>query len=164
MMEVVTDKSNLRKICSEASIEESHKIGKILLEEMFSHNGLGLAAPQLGFDARVFAVKYSGQQPFDKACYFINPKILDKNDPVLFTEGCLSIPGKFVDKIRFNKILISDELNKEPYWIEGLPAIIWQHENDHLNGILMDDESFNPYVLCPCGSGRKFKFCHMKNA
>lgn len=162
-MLVITDRKQLKKVCKSVSIEESHEIGKALLKEMFLRgNAIGLAAPQLGFDARVFAVKFSGKKPFDSECYFIDPEIKEMQDPILSTEGCLSIPEKFVSKIRWNKIFVVDKINPEGYWIEGLPAIIFAHERDHLDGILMDDEPLNVYVQCPCGSGKKFKFCHMK--
>jgi peptide deformylase len=162
MRKIVTDKKQLKNVCKKVSLEESHQIGKILVYEMGLHgNALGLAAPQLGYDARVFATKFSGIKPFDGEKYFINPEILEKSEPIMFSEGCLSIPGKFVDKIRWSKLVVRDEVGG-PYEISGLPAIIFQHELEHLDGKLMDDEMVDVYSLCPCGSGKKFKFCHMK--
>lgn len=97
--------------------------------EMFSlmrkHNGVGLAAPQVGINARLFVT--------DWGSVFINPVIVDRSERLLFMhEGCLSVPGEFW-------------MLGRPFWVrmgtgevfEGLKARVILHELDHLDGVLL---------------------------
>ncbi len=98
---------------------------------------VGLSAPQIGELLRVIIYRED-----EKIHTLINPKILKKEGKIIIEEGCLSIPGVYGDVERANKILVSGvsitgkkiEVEKE-----GLPAVIIQHEIDHLDGILFID-------------------------
>ena len=153
---IVTDLSKLKKKCEIIPLDEGIKIAKIVAEELEKNSSAtGLAANQIGFDARVFAIKAK-----EKIYSFVNPEILELKDPILFKdEGCLSLPGKRINTIRFNFVKIKDDINKVLEF-ENFAAIAIQHEFDHIEGKLMKEADL--YSLCPCGSGKKFKFCHMR--
>jgi peptide deformylase len=109
-------------------------IDTFLIDRMFNlmleKKGLGLAAPQVGIDARLFVTRWSE--------VFINPRIKTKEIPCTTYEGCLSLPGIERGVSRFNKITLADGR----VYTEGR-AIVIQHELDHLNGVLItsyDDE------------------------
>jgi peptide deformylase len=90
-------------------------------------DGLALAAPQVGIDARMFVTNW-GQ-------VFVNPGILRvEGKRVSTTEGCLSLPGVTRYKSRWSKIILA---GGDVY--EGGKAIVIQHEIDHLNGRLITD-------------------------
>jgi peptide deformylase len=96
-----------------------------LLEET---GGLGLAAPQVGIDARLFVTIWGE--------VFVNPKIAHREDEMQRQEGCLSLPDVIRLKKRCYKIILADN---RAY--EGQSAIVIQHEIDHLNGILITDKT-----------------------
>lgn len=122
------------------------------LEDMFQTmdeaDGVGLAAPQVGKNIRVFVVDGNAFEEMDPSCKgfrkaFINAHILERSgDEISRNEGCLSIPGIHEDVKRKNKIRIAyrdenGEQQEEEY--EGIKAWIIQHEYDHLDGILFTD-------------------------
>jgi peptide deformylase len=88
--------------------------------------GLGLAAPQVGIDARLF-ITYWGE-------VFVNPTVVGISYSIKSSESCLSLPGVFKDKQRSYRIQLADG---RIYTNEK--AIVIQHEMDHLNGILITD-------------------------
>ncbi|MFA6369265.1 MAG: peptide deformylase [Candidatus Shapirobacteria bacterium] len=127
------------------------------LEKMLraGDNAAGLAAPQIGLSKRFFGSKELGK---GEVKVFINPKIEkiygDKVFPKLvdengkeedFLEGCLSFPGFYGTVKRFLKIDVSwDEIEKgklvrKNKSLGGFEAIVWQHESDHLEGIVFTD-------------------------
>lgn len=122
------------------------------LEDMFQTmdeaDGVGLAAPQVGKNIRIFVVDGNAFEEIDSDCRgfrkaFINAHILERSgEEVSRNEGCLSIPGIHEDVRRKDKIRIAyrDEngvQREEEY--EGIKAWIIQHEYDHLDGILFTD-------------------------
>jgi len=127
----------LRKKCQELK-EITPEIKELVLnmtETMLKNQGIGLAAPQVGVLKRIIAVKTSR--------VFINPKIIRKSrKTIIDEEGCLSFPGLFL-KIKRAKEVEIEALNENGEKIyfktEGLPARIFQHEIDHLDGILFID-------------------------
>lgn len=109
-----------------------------MLKTMEEHEGIGLAAPQIGKSVRLCIVKKNGQ-----TYVLINPKIKSKSwSKEIAEEGCLSFPGKFIPVKRSKKVKIQ-ALDKEGKKIilkaEGLLARAFQHEIDHLDGILFID-------------------------
>jgi peptide deformylase len=117
-------------------------------ETMYGAQGVGLAAPQVGLDIRLFIVDaspFADEDPqlegFKKV--FINAEILEESgNPWLFNEGCLSFPELREDILRKPRILIryqDEAFNTHEEWIEGLAARIIQHEHDHIEGIVMVD-------------------------
>lgn len=127
-----------------------------MFETMYSANGVGLAAPQIGRSLRLFIVDAS---PFaedeqvseeEKAILkeakevFINPKIIEENgDEWDFNEGCLSIPEVREDVFRKPNIEIKyydRDFKLHHKKLEGLFARVVQHEYDHIEGILFTDK------------------------
>jgi peptide deformylase len=107
------------------------------------NEGVGIAAPQVGVLRRVVVV-----QRFDKAGtpfeVYVNPEIVERSEEVtLGPEGCLSVPDRREEVLRASAITIRyrDAVTSEPReeHIEGFSAIIFQHEIDHLDGILYID-------------------------
>jgi|TARA_B100001248_G_scaffold81197_1_gene58989 peptide deformylase len=104
---------------------------------MAQHNGIGLAAPQVGLDKSFFIMG-------DKSRYklIVNPKIIEKGDEEgLINEGCLSFPGLFLKVLRPLNVVVEyvntngDKVNEK---LEGMMSRVFQHETDHLNGITFD--------------------------
>ena len=108
-----------------------------MIQTMYDNKGIGLAAPQVGINQRLFVVDV-GDGPY----VFINPKILKTEGESELEEGCLSIPEVQVNVRRPQRILIAftDEQGKEHEVIfDELMARAIQHENDHLDGRLIVD-------------------------
>lgn len=104
--------------------------------------GVGIAAPQIGINRNLIWVQRFDKpnEPFE---FYINPKIIWRSTLLQKgMEGCLSIPNELGDVYRNHTIMITyfdrkGKMNEEI--IEGFTAVIFQHEMDHLNGILFTD-------------------------
>ncbi|MBI2485126.1 peptide deformylase [Candidatus Uhrbacteria bacterium] len=111
-----------------------------LLETMHGADGVGIAAPQVGVHKRVF-VGLKGNEPH----VFINPEITRASfRKVDSEEGCLSVPGIWgiVRRHRCVTVSYTDRFgNPARVRLEGLPAIVAQHETDHLEGILFIEKA-----------------------
>jgi peptide deformylase len=118
--------------------------GKIarLVDDMFdtlydSDSGIGLAAPQVGVQKQIFVWEID-EQPM----VIINPEIVESRGEWVYDEGCLSIPGLYVEMLRPNEVLMRGlDLDGNTIEIEAseLAGRLFQHELDHLNGVLMFD-------------------------
>ncbi|MCA8921885.1 MAG: peptide deformylase [Planctomycetes bacterium] len=112
-----------------------------LFPAMYADNGIGLAAPQVGWHARVFVVNVTGK-PEDELA-FINPEITERSGGLWsFEEGCLSLPGIRGKVKRERKITLKGtDLEGKPIELsaDGLVARCILHEFDHLDGILFID-------------------------
>lgn len=111
----------------------------MLIPTMFSADGVGLAAPQVGRNERIIVVNRGGE-----GVVYINPEISKKSEAkVRSEEGCLSVPGVWGMVERAKKVSIR-ALDRHGRRVEmdckGLEAIIFQHEIDHLDGILFIDK------------------------
>jgi len=125
-------------------------------ETMYNASGVGLAAPQIGKAIRLFVIDASpfaddkdlsvkdreALKNFNKI--FINAKIIvEEGDEWIFNEGCLSIPDVREDVLRQPKIKIEyqdENFNSHTEILEGLAARVFQHEYDHIEGILFTDK------------------------
>lgn len=113
-----------------------------LAETMYRAKGLGLAANQVGVLQRVFVLDVSQKEGNPKLEVYINPEILEAEGSTTYEEGCLSIPGYLAKVERYAKLYIRAldlDGNTFEREIEGLRAIVFQHEYDHLEGILFID-------------------------
>lgn len=111
-----------------------------MLELMREHKGVGLAAPQVGLNIRLFVMNHSGNPEDDRA--YVNPELDDPAGEEEGEEGCLSLPGITADVLRSKFMrLTAQDLDGNPVSAAetGYVARIWQHEIDHLNGILITD-------------------------
>jgi peptide deformylase len=136
----------LRRKSKEVS-KVSQKIQNLvhdMLDTMYANNGVGLAAPQIGENLRIFVIDVStGNEPLNPMV-FINPKIIEKSGACSSYEGCLSFPEAYTDVKRYANVKVKAiGLNGKPFVIEGkdgtLLARALQHEFDHLDGILFVD-------------------------
>lgn len=110
-------------------------------ELMVEHKGVGLAGPQVGLPLRIFV--WSPEGELAEARAFINPEISNERGSVDGEEGCLSLPEIRAKITRYEHIKISaqDEFGK-PFEmdLDEFPARVAQHENDHLDGVLILDK------------------------
>lgn len=107
---------------------------------MVLHKGVGLAAPQVGLSLRIFVAAASGKREDARA--YINPILSDEHGSEEGEEGCLSLPDIRIKVPRFQSLRIEalDPLgNTFSDSLAEFPARIVQHENDHLDGILLLD-------------------------
>jgi peptide deformylase len=115
-----------------------------MFEIMYGHRGIGLAGPQAGLAQRIVVANLFGDpKKKEEEKVFINPEILDKGGVMTEEEGCLSLPGLSA-KIRRSawvKVRYRD-LDGQAWEIqvEGLWAKLFQHEVDHIDGLLMVDK------------------------
>ena len=121
-----------------------------LLDTMYAQNGVGLAAPQVGENLRIFVIDVSTNDEPLHPMVFINPKIIKKSGAVISHEGCLSFPEAFTDVRRYANVMVKAiDRNGRSFVLEAkdgtLLARCIQHEFDHLNGILFIDHSINRF-------------------
>ena len=114
-----------------------------MLETMYSANGIGLAAIQIGVPKRIIVMDISKDENKKEPRYFVNPLIKNKDTlRSTYEEGCLSVPNQFAEIDRPSKCEVEylDYYgNKKILAAEGLLATCIQHEMDHLEGILFID-------------------------
>ena len=121
-----------------------------LIDTMYSQNGVGLAAPQIGENVRVFVIDVStGNEPLNPIV-FINPKIIKKSGACISHEGCLSFPEAYTDVRRYENVMVKAlDSNGRSFVMEAkdgtLLARAIQHEFDHLDGILFIDHAINRF-------------------
>ncbi|TYP98814.1 peptide deformylase [Tenacibaculum adriaticum] len=148
----------LRKVGKEIDKEypQLEKLIADMKETMYKASGVGLAAPQIGKDIRLFVIDaspFANDEDLDVQeraflegfnRVFINPQILkEEGDEWLFNEGCLSIPDVREDVWRQETITIEyqdEEFNKHKEVLTGLAARVFQHEYDHIEGVLFTDK------------------------
>jgi peptide deformylase len=111
-----------------------------LMETMYSADGVGLAAPQIGVPLRVFVFDVRDEELDSGA--LVNPRIVEASGTQRESEGCLSIPGLEEIVERSERVVVEGlDRNGEPVRIEadGLLSRCLQHEKDHLDGVLFID-------------------------
>ena len=122
--------------------DEVKAVGAKMIELMHQAPGVGLAAPQVGLAWRMFVANPTGE-PGDNRVY-INPQLSEPGGGnAARDEGCLSLPGITVEVLRPAEITIrAIGLDGEPFEesADDLLARIWQHEYDHLDGVLIIDK------------------------
>tara|TARA_B100001250_G_C19718890_1_gene752879 strand:- start:571 stop:1176 length:606 start_codon:yes stop_codon:yes gene_type:complete len=159
-VDIVQDIEVLSKPCSPVSLSKGMEIGEKLVAYLKENRNrwVGLAANQIGIDARVFAIALQGNFAGEYK-YLINPEIIDtSSETFVFSEGCLSFPNKQVMTNRYRSITVkADNLSDggslvfyadpspDKYDLQ-LECACVQHEIDHLNGITMYDRKATPTV------------------
>jgi peptide deformylase len=113
-----------------------------MIETMHASRGIGLSANQVGISKRLCVIDTSIREEKMPLIVLINPVIIEKEGKEEAEEGCLSIPG-YLSTIKRSARVIVKALDREgkPLKIEaiGLLARVFQHEIDHLDGILIID-------------------------
>ena len=183
---IIQDSNALRQVSKPVTIEEVTGLtNRLEMELSRSNNGIGLSAIQIGIPKRVSVIKSE-----DSFIHLINAEVIEKDEPFVFVgEGCLSMPGIYVDTKRYKQVSVStdvvrgDKFDKETwefYYDESndLTPIAVQHEIDHFDGILISDREVHDNKTkrresqkvgrnspCPCGklkedgSPVKYKKC-----
>ncbi len=127
-----------RKAQNITKITKKFKVlAKDMLDTMYNANGVGLAAPQVGFSERMVVIDV-GTGPI----VLINPEIIKSEGENRDVEGCLSLPGRNEYVTRAERVSVTAlDLNGKKINLtgEGLLARAFQHEIDHLNGVLFID-------------------------
>jgi peptide deformylase len=140
---VLNDKDPILRKRSKEVREINEEILTLLddmLDTMEDYNGIGLAAPQVGVLKRIIVVKIAEE---GEAIQLINPKIIKEKGQEKDVEGCLSIPGVYGEVTRAKEVVVEGldrEGKKRKFMASGLLARVFQHEIDHLNGILFTDK------------------------
>jgi peptide deformylase len=113
-----------------------------MTETMYAAPGVGLAAPQIGVPLRIFVADISVGRDPDGLMVFVNPEFVERDGRQIEEEGCLSVPGFNATVVRPSRVVIRglDRAGKE-HRREGseLLARAFQHEMDHLDGLLFVD-------------------------
>ena len=124
---------------TEADLPFVQKQLGLMWQVMLDNNGIGLAAPQVGFSKNFFIHKCNEDETMEVV---INPVIKSRNDDKInFAEGCLSLPGRQFDIDRSSEIVVEYKdikFNKHNEKMQDYRARVFQHEIDHLNGICID--------------------------
>lgn len=135
----------LKKIAAEIEepdIEACEQIIEDLFETMYAGSGLGLAAPQCDIPLRILVMD-STQLGGQIKQGFINPVIKETTEKTIFSEeGCLSFPGAFAVVLRYDGVVVENTTltgETEEVILNGVDAVCFQHELDHLNGIVFFD-------------------------
>jgi peptide deformylase len=132
-----------------------------MMEAMYEAKGLGLAAPQVALPFQLLVMNISGD-PNKKELeeVYLNPVIVERKGSVEDEEGCLSFPGLY-QKVRRAKTIKIQAYNTKGQPIEkvvsDLEARAWQHEIDHLNGVLFIDKMGILAKLSARGSVKQFE-------
>lgn len=124
--------------------DEIRRLAADMLEVMYDEPGIGLAAPQVGEAVRLAVVDTEWTEPGTERSplVLVNPEIVHRDGKIVWTEGCLSVPDFTADVERAERVTLraldleGRELVEEA---EGLRAVCFQHEIDHLDGILFID-------------------------
>ena len=132
-----------------------------MLEAMRNANGIGLAAPQVGVLLRLFVVELpedeEEEQPRETFVLF-NPEIVKGKGEQVRYEGCLSIPGYIGEVARQEQVTITglDEKGRRVRLkVEDYLARVFQHELDHLDGVLYTDRLTDPETFQPVEAGQE---------
>jgi len=123
--------------------KDTARLMRDMLETMYHHRGVGLAAPQVGVLKRVIVVDVEDPQDPSRAFLMADPVVLSSSEePFCYNEGCLSIPGQYAEVTRPKTIRVAytniDNKRVELEASELLSTCI-QHEMDHLDGGLFVD-------------------------
>ncbi len=113
------------------------KLAQDMLVTMYEEPGIGLAAPQVGVQKRFFVYDYG-----DGPAVLINPVIAESDGEWTYEEGCLSVPGLSWEIVRPKEILITGfdmDGNEVSIEADELESRLYQHEMDHLDGVLLVD-------------------------
>ena len=122
-----------------------------MLQTMYSEDGIGLAAPQVGVNKQLLVADADPEDAANQPLVLINPKVISYSKELATgQEGCLSIPGVYLDVVRPAAIEVSykDESGRpRKLKADDLLARVIQHEMDHLDGVMFVDRVENAISL-----------------
>lgn len=122
--------------------DKTRELARDMAETMYDAPGVGLAAPQIGVHQRIIVIDVSGKDEMPELIVAINPEIIHAEGEAYEEEGCLSVP-KFSANVRRHARVVVKSLNLDGEEVvvraDDLLAIAFQHEIDHLDGVLFID-------------------------
>lgn len=147
LREVVQFPDPRLKLVSKPIVEITDEIRELaadMIEVMYDEPGIGLAAPQVGVNLRLFVIdtEWSDEEVGRRPLVVLNPEISEREGRITWDEGCLSVPDYNAVVERDAKLTLRGlDLEGKPIEerAEGLRAVCIQHEVDHLDGILFID-------------------------
>ena len=123
--------------------ETVRELARDMLRSMYAASGIGLAAPQVGVHKQLLVIDLDPENATAPPMVLINPEITSFGASLdTYEEGCLSIPGVYLDVVRPSVVEVSyrDEMGRpQKLRADNLLARCIQHELDHLNGVLFVD-------------------------
>jgi len=124
--------------------DEIRELAQGMLEVMYDEPGIGLAAPQIGEGIRLIVLdtEWTDEDTERSPLVLVNPEIVERAGEVVWNEGCLSVPDFNADVTRAAQVTVrGTDLEGSEYveHAEELRAVCFQHEIDHLDGILFID-------------------------
>ncbi len=150
---------------------KSHKVAKVtprlvalaqqMLDTMRHAEGVGLAAPQVGVLQRFFVAELPADEEKNRprqTFILFNPEVVKGQGEQIGYEGCLSIPGYVGEVARYEKVTVrglDDKGRPMRYRLEGYLARVFQHEIDHLDGVLYTDRLTDPATFRPVETGQE---------
>lgn len=124
--------------------KDIHLAAGQMIDLMYEHEGLGLAAPQVALGLQILVMNFAGDPAVKEQEYVaINPVIIESKGLINDREGCLSFPGLYQNVRRAKSVKVQAyNLKGQLYEMtcHDLPARVWQHEIDHLAGVLFIDK------------------------
>jgi peptide deformylase len=122
-----------------------------MLQTMYSNDGIGLAAPQVGVNKQVIVIDINLKEEDVPPLVLINPELISLGGSIVVgEEGCLSVPEVFLDVQRPDEVTVAfrdEEGRPQKLTTNGLLARVIQHELDHLNGVMFVDRVQNAIAL-----------------
>jgi peptide deformylase len=120
------------------------ELAQDMCDVMYDEPGIGLAAPQVGESIRLIVVdtEWTEEDAERNPLVLVNPELSEHDGKLIWNEGCLSVPDFQADVERAERVLLrATDLDGKELEIhaEGLQAVCFQHEVDHLDGILFID-------------------------
>lgn len=142
-------RTNAKRI---SKVDESiRQLAKEMLQTMYTSDGIGLAAPQVAIGKQMVVIDCDPEEPANVPLILINPTIKSYGrDICTYQEGCLSVPGVYMDVKRPDAIQVSykDEYGRpKTLKADGLLSRAIQHELDHLQGVMFVDRIENAIAL-----------------
>lgn len=170
---IITDEKILRMPCVNVLPEEIGELRNLLETELansarLGRPGIGLSLPQIGIHKKMAIIRLGSK---DQSLDIVNSHLIKGYDEFIHVdEGCLSFPNRSENVKRYQEIYVGGNLiYPHSFILTGLMAVCYQHESDHLNGILLPDRAIpklisvkkkqRPNDLCECGSKIKYKKC-----
>ena len=143
--------------------DEVCRIAEEMLELMYEAEGIGLAAPQIGWSKKLIVLDVKDELGEEKV--FINPTLVNQDGTFLSDEGCLSFPDVTGMVMRSDSVeVVAFNLKGEKLKIKagGLLGVVFQHEIDHLNGVLFIDKMTPGSSFANAKKLKKFERIHKK--
>jgi peptide deformylase len=135
-----------------------------MFRTMYEGAGIGLAGPQIGMHRRIVVVNLAGGAPEGEMA-LVNPVITAREDLLEGEEGCLSFPGLYGKVARSARVQVRAydlDGHEVSFEAEGFPARVWQHEIDHLDGVLLIERMSPAHRLAAARRLRELEYDYEK--